>query len=90
VIPEYFTDDHGWRYAGNPADGEDCRALVWLQDRKNGMEWCGLRAWGNGRWMNGGEPELAMVLCWQPLPKPPLKMWDRGILKECLWMRSKP
>lgn len=71
----------GWRYDKPDVDGRDARKLVTLRNA-NGMEWVGIRAWhSRGRyWMNGGEPEAAMVIAWQDLPLPAPGYWQHGRL----------
>lgn len=75
-------DRRGWVYSRDVPEG-DCRKLVWLVD-DGGMCWVGIRAFDHSgkRWLNGGEPETAKVLCWQDLPKRPLRYWYRGQLLE--------
>ncbi len=69
-----------WRYVDGPEDGADPRCLVTLEE--DGMRWVGIRAWNanTGQWLNGGEPERARVMAWQPLPVPASGYWQHGKL----------
>lgn len=68
------------RYVDGPEDGADPRCLVTLEE--DGMRWVGIRAWNanTGQWLNGGEPERARVMAWQPLPVPASGYWQHGKL----------
>ena len=69
-----------WRYIDGPEDGADPRCLVTLEEDR--MRWVGVRAWNANtrQWLNGGEPERARVIAWQPLPVPAIGYWQHGKL----------
>lgn len=67
----------GWEYEAKPSEG-DCRKIVTLE--QDGMVWVGIRAYGNGRWLNGGEPERATVIAWRDLDQPAKGRFVRGKL----------
>jgi len=44
------------------------------------MTWVGIRAYGNGSWLNNGEREKSKVVAWRDLEQPARGHWQRGQL----------
>ena len=73
-----MIEKDGWDYSAQPPDSGDCRKLVTLE--LDGMLWVGIRAYGQGHWLNNGKPETAKIVAWRDLDQPARGRWQRGQL----------